>query len=301
MEVLYNLFGVLAPVEWLARSCVPTVVRLQAVGSLETPSELHIIAVAFAKDMETLDSCHRDPSHFQRLFAPSVVRSWSRGEQDGSDHGILGALYGSNFFDLTSSMSGTDLWMARMSTALNLTFDNQNNSFYFPSTTRDLTSLCTSLVSWSSSFMDAPYDSIMGFTEVLAARIARAYRTVFGPRYEGQMISDLHAMFLAHNFVPRTGAWYPLPTRNFLKRRRKLELVHVASEGSIAASNTLDDDGVNELYRQAGMGTAGERTYEHQRRRFAAKWGLVIHHCLKTVNRKRQGFALEIHAFRTRE
>ena len=41
----------------------------------------------------------------------------------------------------------------------------------------------------------------MGFTEVLAGRIARAYRTVFGNRCEGQMVFYLYKMFLAHNFV----------------------------------------------------------------------------------------------------
>ncbi len=304
MEVLYNLFGVLAPIEWLARSSVPIGARLQAVGNVNAPSELHIRAVAFVRRKETLERCQTDASQFARLFGPSVMRSWSIGGQEDGDHGVLGALYGSNFFDLTSSISGTDLWMARMSTQINLAFQSDINGAFFPSATMDLTRLCSSLARWSSSFMNARINRrnpIMGFTEVLAGRIAKAYRTVFGPSYEGQMASDLYAMFHAHNFVPRTGAWYPLPTRNFLWGRRKLELVHVTSEGPTPAAYAFDDEQVNELYRQAGMWTAGERTYEHQRRKFTAKWGLLIHHCLKTVHRRREGFALEIHAFRTPE
>lgn len=97
MEVLYNMFGVLVRVEWLARSSVPIAVRLQAVGNVDTPSELHIRAFAIDRDRGVLDSCQRDPSIFPRLFAPLVMRSWVIGDQDSRDHGVWGALYVTKF------------------------------------------------------------------------------------------------------------------------------------------------------------------------------------------------------------
>ena len=215
--------------------------------------------------------------------------------QEGRDYGVWGVLYGSNFFDVTSSSSGTDLWMARMAEIINSECSRERNSLHFQNDAKDLTWLCTRLVSWSSSFLDAPIDPIMGFTEVLGGRLAEAYRTIFGARYEEQMIFDLHSMFLAHNFVPRTGAWYPLPTRTFFWRTRKLDLIHVTTEGPTPAANALDDEAVMDIYSSLGLQTSGQN---HERRKFLAKWRLTVYHCLRSIHLKRDGFALQISAFR---
>lgn len=300
IQVLYHVFGVLAPVEWLARNSIAVAIRLEAVGNLETPSELHICAIAFVEDRQAVEHSKRNAWRLSRFFAPAVVRSWMTGDQEDRRQGVMGALFGSNFFEMTSSSSGTDLWMARISGALKLASEQTMNSLFFPDESTDLSSLCTSLVDWSCLFTDNPIQPSMGFAEVIAGRVARSYRAVFGENFECQMKADMQAMFDAYNFTPRTGAWYPLPTRSYLRRNRKLELVHVSNEGSGHAQGAMDDEMVNELFIQAGVGGAGDTGHERQRREFLAKLGLVIHHCLQSLHQTREGFGMEIVKFRRR-